>query len=209
MNPKLWLDYEYKKAYSIATVEDLRPVVRKAAKAANQRLLRLERAGATDRGIYKSVTARLKSQTGKTRFKERTQGISDIFELKAEYELLRTFLSAETSTVQGRAIVDRRRYETAKSRGFKGSQTDFYDAVERYFSEVVAQQFSSDVVYDIITSGDDDIIDSVMRKAKDYEQSKGQSLIDYLKAKKEKSGGAKKSRSTSKYKRRGGRKRNK
>ena len=41
---KTWQDYEYQGAYMLASAEDLRRVVRRAAKAANQRLLRHERA---------------------------------------------------------------------------------------------------------------------------------------------------------------------
>ena len=44
---KTWQDYEYQGAYMLASAEDLRRVVRRAAKSANKRLLRRERAGRT------------------------------------------------------------------------------------------------------------------------------------------------------------------
>ena len=47
---KTWLDYEYKGNVMLAPAEDLRRVVRRAAKAANTRLLRRERAGRTKAG---------------------------------------------------------------------------------------------------------------------------------------------------------------
>lgn len=179
---KGWESYEYTKAYSAATAEDLRPVVRKAAKAANQRLVRLEKAGLTT-GIYKGVQKVL-GKVEKPRFKERTQSLG-IYELREEYEQLRSFLTAKGSTVQGVKAADKKRYQKARGMGFKGSQQDFFDAVEKYYSDQVAKIYSSDVIYEAITSNDTIEIDAGIA-ALDKGMSEGRALLEGIRAKRKK-----------------------
>lgn len=189
---KGWESYEYTKAYSAALADDLIPVVRKAAKAANQRLVRLEKAGYT-KGIYKSVQKALGKEE-KPRFKERTEKLS-LFELKEEYERLRDFLSAKGSTVQGRKETDKKRYQTAVSRGFTGSQSDFYDTVEKYYDSQVSKIYSSDVIYEMITDNDTGELDESIKEL-NKGSSEAKAYLQGLKAKRKKkrSENAKKSR---------------
>lgn len=164
---KPWLHYELKNAET-ATAADLAKAVRRAAKAANQRLLRLERAGATG-GVYKRTTDKL----GRKRFKERTDKLS-LNALRQEYRRLRSFLSSKTSTVQGRSESDRKRYETAVRKGYKGTMDEFYDDIERLFSERVEGYFSSNTIYKSIIAGEGDLVDTLIDNlsARDIEESK-------------------------------------
>lgn len=153
----------------------LRAAVRKAAKAANQRLLRLERAGKTA-GAYKRAQRHL-DKLGRRRFKERPEKMT-VNQLRHEYVILRDFLSAKTSTVQGIRATNDKRYEKAKQRGFTGSQDEWNELVMKYFSGKVEELFSSDVVYRVIINGDTNVIDSVIRAAP---KTKGAALAEYIK----------------------------
>lgn len=183
-NMQSWEKYEYKGALSIATAEDLRPVVRQAAKVANQRLLRLERKGYTG-GAYKIAQKRL-SQSGRKRFKERT-GSMDIAQLRTEYARLREFLSAKSSTISGKKVIDNNRYQTAISRGFTGTFEEFTDLSNRLWTENVEKLYSSDVIYDTLISNDEDEIKLVIKKSQspEYidEKTKGKNLLEHLRRK--------------------------
>lgn len=181
---KSWEKYEYKGALSIANAEDLRPVVRRAAKAANQRLLRLERKGYTG-GVYAIAQKRL-AQSGRTRFKERT-GKMNIAELRTEYARLRDFLAAKSSTIGGKHAIDNKRYQTAIARGFTGTAEEFADLSNRLWTENVEALYSSDVIYDALLSNEDDEINYIIEKAKSAEyldgKVKGENLLKHLRLK--------------------------
>lgn len=164
---KPWSHYELSNA-DTATADELAKAVRRAAKAANQRLLRLERAGNTG-GVYKRTTDKL----GRKRFKERTDKLN-INALRREYNRLRSFLSAKTSTVAGRNESDRKRYETAVSRGYKGTMEDFYNDIERMFDEKTESYFNSSALYQSILSGEIGLIESVIDtlNSRNVEESK-------------------------------------
>lgn len=186
---KPWSHYELSNA-DTATADELAKAVRRAAKAANQRLLRLERAGNTG-GVYKRTTDKL----GRKRFKERTDKLN-INALRREYNWLRSFLSAKTSTVAGRNESDRKRYETAVSRGYKGTMEDFYNDIERVFDERTESYFNSSTLYRSVISGEIDLIDSVIDtlNSRDTEESQRKSealkeLIRRKQAEKKNKGG--------------------
>lgn len=164
---KPWSHYELSNA-DTATADELAKAVRRAAKAANQRLLRLERAGNTG-GVYKRTTDKL----GRKRFKERTDKLN-INALRREYNRLRSFLSAKTSTVAGRNESDRKRYETAVSRGYKGTMEDFYNDIDRMFDEKTESYFNSSTLYQSILSGEIGLIESVIDtlNSRNVEESK-------------------------------------
>ena len=172
-----WSDYDIGDP-SQASKEELVQAVRRAAKAANQRLLRLERAGHTN-GIYENAMYDL---VNRRRFRERTEKLS-LNELRHEYKILRSFLSAKSSTVQGRQDIIDKRYKTAQDRGFSGSLSDFEFEVVKYFSDNVERLFSSDVIYQSITGGHTDIIDAAVRQFGSEESKRGAALLYYLKRK--------------------------
>lgn len=116
----------------LASAEDLRRVVRRAAKAANQRLLRRERAGRT-KGVYAGTMAAL-GRLGRSRFVESKSRLDkmSINELRHEYTMLRDWLSAKTSTLQGLKASDDKRYQTAQERGFTGTLEEWNDIASRF-----------------------------------------------------------------------------
>lgn len=180
---KPWSHYELSND-DTATADELAKAVRRAAKAANQRLLRLERAGNTG-GVYKRTVQKL----GRKRFKERTDKMN-LNALRREYQRLRYFLSAKTSTVAGRNESDRKRYETAVSRGYKGTIEDFYNDIERMFDEKTESYFNSSTLYRSILTGEIDLIESVIDtlNSRDTEESKrkGEALKELIRRKQSK-----------------------
>lgn len=181
---KSWDDYEYRGYFEHANRSDLIPVVRKAAKAANQRLLRMERAGLTN-GVYARISGQL-AQLGRRRFAESEGRLKNmgLQELRHEYVLLRDWLSAKTSTVQGKKNADISRYYTAKMRGFTGTLEDWIEASKTYFTEQYEALFSSDVLYTSIITGDIDIVQNIINeneKRKDNQPDRGAALLRYVK----------------------------
>lgn len=184
LKEKTWQDYEYRGAYMLASAEDLRSVVRRAAKAANQRLLRRERAGRT-KGVYAGTMAAL-GRLGRSRFAESKSRLDkmSINELRHEYVMLRDWLSAKTSTLQGLKESDDKRYQTAKERGFTGTLEEWNDTVNRFFTKEMEGYFSSDILYQMATQGNTDLVDRILQDAKESKQppDKGRLLIDLVTA---------------------------
>lgn len=190
---KTWQDYEYQGAYMLASAEDLRRVVRRAAKAANQRLLRRERVGRT-KGVYAGTMADL-GRMGRRRFIESSARLEkmSVNELRHEYVLLRNWLSAKTSTLQGLKSMDDKRYETAKKRGFEGTLEEWNEIAESFFTAEREKYFDSNAIYLQATVGNADIIEKIIersQKKKDEEPNKGALLVRLVKA----AAGRKKSR---------------
>lgn len=184
LKEKTWRDYEYQGAYMLASAEDLRRVVRRAAKAANQRLLRRERAGRT-KGVYAGTMAAL-SRLGRNRFAESKSRLDkmSINELRHEYVMLRDWLSAKTSTLQGLKSSDDKRYQTAKERGFAGTLEEWNDIASRFFTKEMEGYYSSDILYQMATQGNTDIVDRILQDAKESDQppDKGRLLINLVTA---------------------------
>lgn len=178
---KTWADYDIGDP-SQANQQELSIAVRRAAKAANQRLLRFERAGHT-KGMYANAMYDL---VNRKRFKERTDKMS-LNALRHEYKILRSFLSAKTSTLQGRQDTIMKRYHKAQEKGFQGLLDDFEFQVEKYFAENVEALFSSHTIYTAITEGKTDIIDETMdridAKKADKNTQKGAALLYYMRRK--------------------------
>lgn len=155
------------------STEDLRSVVRRAAKVANQRLRELEKREYT-RGVYRTAQADLGDS--RRRYKENVKSMN-LNQLRHEYKILRSFLSAKTSTLSGRSDVEKKRFETAQERGFSGTADEFADLVEKFFTAENERLFSSDIIYSTLTSKDNrDLIDIVLSQAED-----GDSQADVLK----------------------------
>ncbi len=176
---KQWSDYDIGDPTE-AKQEELSAAVRRAAKAANQRLLRLERAGYTS-GMYAQAMYDL---VDRKRYKENVKNLT-INQLRHEYKILRNFLSAKTSTIQGRRDTIMKRYNKAQEKGFSGTLEEFEFAVTKYFAEAVESLFSSNVIYSSITAGETNIIDeAVERYGKDEKDNRGAATLYYLKRKK-------------------------
>lgn len=171
---KTWQDYEYQGAYMLASAEDLRSVVRRAAKAANQRLLRRERAGRT-KGVYAGTIAAL-GRLGRVRFAESKSRLDkmSINELRHEYVMLRDWLSAKTSTLQGLNAADDKRYQTARERGFTGTLEEWNEIAESFFTAEREKFFDSNAIYMQVTAGNADIVQKIIERS----QEKSKETID-------------------------------
>lgn len=176
---KTWADYVLSN-FSRATRADLQAAVRKAAKAANQRLLRLERADRTT-GAYK-IAQKYFNDTGRRRYKERPEKLT-YNELQKEYKALRSFISAKSSTVQGAMEISKKRYETARSKGYGGTFAQFELDVRKAFAKLNESLFSSDVIYEALTSANLDILDETAKEFEDSNKLRGQALLLYMKRK--------------------------
>lgn len=153
---------------------DLVGLVEKAGKTANSRLRALEKRGFTH-GVYRSAMADL--GLPRKRFHERAKTLSRA-QLLHEAAALRSFLSSKTSTVRGQNLANRRRYNTAVQRGFEGTEEEFYEQIQRFYTEQAEQLFSSDVIYMAITEGTTDTLDAVLQKGSG--KSAGEALLEYL-----------------------------
>lgn len=171
-----WANYDIGDVTKAKTA-DLIKAVERAGKVANTRLRALEKAGYTG-GMYAHAMADL--GLPRKRFKEHAKTMSRAA-LQREYTAIRSFMSAATSTPSGVRRANKRRYETAKQRGYVGTEEAFYSAVERYFTKKAEAVFSSDVIYSAITEGKTDIVTAVLNE----EQTKtpGEALLEYLKRK--------------------------
>lgn len=177
---KVWADYALKN-FSRATRADLQAAVRKAAKAANQRLLRLERHGETS-GAYK-IAQRFFKDTGRRRYKERTDKMT-YNELQKEYKALRSFISVKSSTIQGANEIGHKRYLTAVSKGYGGTFDQFELDVRKAFTKITEGLFSSDVIYEALIGGSLDILDETVKQFENSSELRGQALLTYMKRKK-------------------------
>lgn len=181
---KVWADYALSN-FSRATRTELQTAVRKAAKAANQRLLRLERADRTT-GAYK-IAQKFFKDTGRRRYKERPEKLT-YNELQKEYKALRSFISAKSSTVQGALEISCKRYQTAVSKGYGGTFDQFELDVRKAFAKLNESLFSSDVIYEALTGGNLDILDETAKQFQDSNKMQGQALLLYMKRKKVREG---------------------
>lgn len=170
-----WKNYDIGDVRNVST-PDLIKAVERSGKAANQRLRALKKAGFTG-GMYAQAMADL--GLPRTRFKESAKTMTRA-QLLREYMIIRNFMSAKTSTPSGVRSANKRRYETAVSRGFDGSEEEFYQLISDYFSKNVENLFSSDVIYDIITGVNAkkkrSVVDKILSK---QNLSRGEALLDY------------------------------
>lgn len=170
VNREGWSKYEYKEHggdINYATRTELTKIVRRAAHVANERLRALERKGETG-GAYRLAQAYL-SIYNRTRYAEGAKVLREmpIGRLKSMYAELRTFLSAETSTLSGLSRVRKTRYETALQHGFIGSESEWNTQVAKYFAFAKEGLFSSDMVYDALTMQNGmkiDYLDEIIQK---------------------------------------------
>lgn len=177
---KTWADYDIRD-FKRATRAELQAAVRKAAKAANQRLLRLERHDKMT-GAY-MLAQRYFKNTGRRRYKERPEKLT-YNELQKEYKALRSFISAKSSTIQGATDISYKRYETAVSKGYKGTFEQFELDIRKAFAKANESLFSSDVIYKAITSGNLDILEETAKEFENSSELRGQALLMYMKRKK-------------------------
>ena len=156
---------------------ELQRIVRKAAKAANQRLRTLEKAGETQYA-YKAATKHLLKETGAKRYKERTKTQSRESLIK-EFVLLRDFLSAQTSTITGIKIYRDVAYEKAKAIGFTGEKNELSQLFRTYMTEELEKFIGSDLLYKLILSNDKSALEKIRNEWLESKQrEKAEGLTD-------------------------------
>lgn len=186
--PKVTEIQNWAKRYEIknintATRADLEKAVRKASKAANQRLLRLERDDRQESTVYQEAMKAL-GERGKRRFPETPKGLQKLTanELRQTYKALERFMTAQTSTVAGAHAAEYARYNQAVEKGYQGSLYDFQADLVRVFDKAKQKMYSSSILYDVLTSGTVDLLDEAIKEASTQErQLAGNILLNYRK----------------------------
>ena len=164
------------------TKQELVQVIRKAAKAANQRLRALEKSDVINTaktGAYKYAQSQMPGKI-KPRFNERPKETADRSTLKHQYLQLREFMTMKSSTVTGARAIKDARYQTAVQRGFKGTAEQWDMAVQKFFTKANEKLFDSDKIYDAITGNKSDVLEDIIVADRDDQISKGQALLDYV-----------------------------
>lgn len=162
-----WKDYDIGDLRK-ADTDTLRAAVRRAAKAANQRLLRLERAGLTESFAYKSAIRDLKGKN-RERFKERPKDFTRS-QLLNEYGMLREFFNSKGSTVQGFKSTQWKRYQTAIDQGYEGTFEEFYKDIEDFFNKNSYELFDSKTVWEAVRTGTTYILDEILEESKSWKK---------------------------------------
>jgi hypothetical protein len=147
---KPWADYaKGERAANAYSIDELRDIVKRAAKAANNRLRALEKAGLT-----KSAYQRAIRQTGKDipRYREKVSSATRQ-ELQKEFYQLRDFMTAPTSTVGGMREYQQRVLKAAMEMGFKGDVASMSALFEKYMTAEWENLLGSDIIYEEIVSG--------------------------------------------------------
>lgn len=177
---------------SRASKAELLAAARAAAKTANQRLVRLEKAvqgGSirTENTAYNFAMNYLAEQ-GRRRYRERVSHKMTRNAILREYQKTLEFLGAKSSTLTGLKSIEKNRYLTYKSAGYTGSLAGFKQDMARLWSSDWAKfGYSSEVVYQIATSGKRSDIKSFVSMLNDEREraktSPGKLLIQTLKNK--------------------------
>lgn len=134
------------KAPSQYTTWELKQIVKRASKAANQRLRKLEAAG-VDKWAYKSAQKALGDK--RKRFWERTEKKSRE-ELISEYVRLRDFITAKTSTMSGIREYHKEQTERARALGFTGTDEELSFMYGKYMDEQFVALIGSEIIYRLI-----------------------------------------------------------
>lgn len=165
--------------------EELKGIVKKAAKAANTRLRTLEKKGLADKvPAYKSISGILKME--RPRFKESTAKMSKE-ELTKEFLKLREFMGMKTSTMTGYKEWNENKVQAARDMGFTGTPEELAYLFNRYMTEKNESLFGSDIIYQAIVSNNIDKLE-LEQIGKEYQAnlekdiSRGERLLQLYKA---------------------------
>ena len=152
------------KAPRMYSEEELKGIVKKAAKAANTRIRTLERKNLSDKSpAYKWLQKRTEQE--KPRFKEGVTKMTRA-ELEKQFISLREFMIKKTSTVTGYRESVEKKVERAREMGFTGTPEELGDLFDRYMTEKNEQLYGSEVIYQAITSNQ---IDNLQQIAQEFQ----------------------------------------
>ena len=172
------------KAPRMYSEDELRGIVKKAAKAANTRIRTLEKKGLADKApAYKWM--KYKTGEEKPRFKE---GISKLSreELEKEFIRLREFMIKKTSTVTGYREVVEKNVQRARDMGFTGTPEELSALFTKYMTEKNEALFGSDIIYQAIVTNRGDNLQEVAREFQarvDKDRQRGAMLLELLRKK--------------------------
>ena len=165
--------------------EELKGIVKKAAKAANTRLRTLEKKGLADKApAYKSISGILKME--RPRFKESTAKMSKE-ELTKAFLKLREFMGMKTSTMTGYKEWNENKVQAARDMGFTGTPEELAYLFNRYMTEKNEALFGSDIIYQSIVSNNIDKLE-LEQIGKEYQAniekdiSRGERLLQLYRA---------------------------
>lgn len=152
------------KAPRMYSEDELKGIVKKAAKAANTRIRTLERKDLSDKSpAYKWLQKRTEQE--KPRFKEGVTKMTRA-ELEKQFISLREFMIKKTSTVTGYREAIEKKVERAREMGFTGTPEELGDLFDRYMTEKNEQLYGSEVIYQAITSNQ---IDNLQQIAQEFQ----------------------------------------
>ena len=161
--------------------EELKGIVKRAAKAANTRIRTLEKKGLADKApAYKWM--KYKTGEEKPRFKE---GISKLSreELEKEFIQLREFMIKKTSTVTGYREAVEKNVQRARDMGFTGTPEELGALFTQYMTEKNEALFGSDIIYQAIVTNRGDNLQEVAREFQarvDKDRQRGAMLLELL-----------------------------
>lgn len=165
--------------------EELKAIVKKAAKAANTRLRTLEKKGIADKApAYRSISGILKME--RPRFKESTVKMSKE-ELTKEFLKLREFMGMKTSTMTGYKDWNENKVQAARDMGFTGTPEELAYLFNRYMTDKNEALFGSDIIYQAIVSNNIDKLE-LEQIGKEYQAniekdiSRGERLLQLYRA---------------------------
>lgn len=165
--------------------EELKAIVKKAAKAANTRIRTLEKKGLAEKApAYKSISGILKME--RPRFKESTVKMSKE-ELTKEFLKLREFMGMKTSTMTGYKEWNENKVQAARDMGFTGTPDELAYLFNRYMTEKNEALFGSDIIYQAIVSNKIDKLE-LEKIGQDYQAnlqkdiSQGERLLQLYRA---------------------------
>lgn len=152
------------KAPRMYSEDELKGIVKKAAKAANTRIRTLERKNLSDKSpAYKWLQKRTEQE--RPRFKEGVTKMTRA-ELEKQFISLREFMIKKTSTVTGYRESVEKKVERAREMGFTGTPEELGDLFDRYMTEKNEQLYGSEVIYQAITSNQ---IDNLQQIAQEFQ----------------------------------------
>ena len=138
------------------TIEELEALRRKYAKRANQRLLRLERAG-LDYYAYDRAMLYLERTRKTTRFSESKTFKGNKQALLRELDSLTTFLSSRTSTVAGQRSIEREKIKSFENKGYNvGDPRQFFNFLSSSAYKTLANsKIPSEILIEFLTKSRD------------------------------------------------------
>ena len=167
--------------------EELRGIVKKAAKAANTRIRALEKKGLTQKSPAYQYIASEKHGLGmeRPRFKESTVKMSRA-ELNKEFLKLREFMLKKTSTVTGYRDTVEKKVQKAREMGFTGTPEELSELFDRFWTEENEKIYGSEVLRQAIYAGQAQNIQKIAQQFQgrvEKDRQSGAMLIELAKRK--------------------------